>query len=65
MPGMLIPFFFMSSMKSSGARFASSARLKFCAAPSMAPPKRGPMVSRPETSEEMMSLPALAATMAL
>ena len=38
---------------------------KYRAASSMAPPKRGPMVSRPLTRQEIRSLPALEVTIVL
>mmetsp|Transcript_18636 Transcript_18636/g.34534 ORF Transcript_18636/g.34534 Transcript_18636/m.34534 type:complete len:200 (-) Transcript_18636:1059-1658(-) len=51
--------------KSLGPSPRSVASVKSLAASSRAPPKRGPMVRRPEVSEEIKSLPARAHTMVL
>mmetsp|Transcript_60561 Transcript_60561/g.195036 ORF Transcript_60561/g.195036 Transcript_60561/m.195036 type:complete len:224 (+) Transcript_60561:452-1123(+) len=48
-----------------GVRLWSSAAVNIRAASSNAPPNRGPMVARPEMSDETRSLPALAATIVL
>lgn len=50
--------FLMLSTKSRGLRPLSNALLNSSAAPSRAPPKREPMVKRPETNALMRSLPA-------
>mmetsp|Transcript_22827 Transcript_22827/g.64822 ORF Transcript_22827/g.64822 Transcript_22827/m.64822 type:complete len:270 (-) Transcript_22827:693-1502(-) len=54
---------FLTKVLASSPR--STASLNMRAASSSAPPKRGPMVSRPETRDEMRSLPARAHTMVL
>jgi len=51
--------------KALGSRLLSSACLKYLAAPSIAPPKRGPIVKRPVTSDSTTDLPARAVTLAL
>jgi len=64
-PGTRSPCFFIHSTYSSGALLSSTAAWKRRAASSIAPPKRGPMVSSPETSEDTRSLPAREVTIAL
>jgi hypothetical protein len=56
---------FMLSTKSSGDNFRVKASLKHRAESSMAPPNRGPMVSKPDATLAMMSLPARDATIVL
>jgi hypothetical protein len=65
MPWMLTPFFFISSTNASGARPRSTAPENIRAASSIAPPKRGPIVSMPLTIEDTRSLPARVATIVL
>mmetsp|Transcript_658 Transcript_658/g.2759 ORF Transcript_658/g.2759 Transcript_658/m.2759 type:complete len:246 (+) Transcript_658:280-1017(+) len=65
MPMMSLLFFLQLSTKLFGDMPESCASLNILAASSKAPPKRGPMVSKPETRAETRSLPARAVTMAL
>mmetsp|Transcript_106638 Transcript_106638/g.281276 ORF Transcript_106638/g.281276 Transcript_106638/m.281276 type:complete len:246 (+) Transcript_106638:497-1234(+) len=58
-------FFLHLSMKSFGVTPLSYASLNIFAASSSAPPKRGPMVSRPLQRADTRSLPARAVTMVL
>mmetsp|Transcript_13165 Transcript_13165/g.52748 ORF Transcript_13165/g.52748 Transcript_13165/m.52748 type:complete len:246 (+) Transcript_13165:569-1306(+) len=65
MPMMRTLFFLHSLTKSLAVMPLSVAAVIIDAAPSSAPPKRGPMVRRPETSDETRSLPARVETMVL
>ena len=65
MPMISLFFFLHSVTKSNGEMPRSKASVIMRAAPSSAPPKRGPTVSKPEASDDTRSLPALAATIVL
>merc|ERR1719426_13031 len=58
-------FFLQAFTKSFGTSQESAACVNIFAASSKAPPKRGPMVSKPEHKDEIKSLPARAATTVL
>lgn len=64
MPGTRAPRAFISSTYSTGDRPSRTAAPNRRAASSIAPPKRGPMVSRPAASADTRSFPARAVTMA-
>eukprot|EP01139_Manchomonas_bermudensis_P023585 Amastigsp_a841279_504.p3 type:complete len:227 gc:universal Amastigsp_a841279_504:1755-1075(-) len=64
-PGMSSPRAFIESTNSCGLCPLETAAWKCRAAPSIAPPNRGPMVSSPDATQLTRSLPARAATMVL
>ena len=63
-PGMLIPDCFIVLMKSSGEVFCDTDSSQYFHAPSIAQPKRGQIVARPDMSDDLRSFPALAVTIA-
>mmetsp|Transcript_67816 Transcript_67816/g.151895 ORF Transcript_67816/g.151895 Transcript_67816/m.151895 type:complete len:206 (-) Transcript_67816:1547-2164(-) len=65
MPMITFFSFLHFSTNSPGFSPASTAAVNMRAASSRAPPKRGPMVAKPEINEDTRSFPALAATMVL
>mmetsp|Transcript_19396 Transcript_19396/g.59734 ORF Transcript_19396/g.59734 Transcript_19396/m.59734 type:complete len:267 (+) Transcript_19396:66-866(+) len=65
MPMMSLLFFLHSETNAAAETPRSTASVIIVAAPSKAPPKRGPMVNNPDASELTRSLPARVATMAL
>lgn len=63
-PGIFIPDSFIVFMKSSGEVFCETDSSQYFPAPSIAQPKRGPIVASPDMSDDLRSFPALAVTIA-
>jgi hypothetical protein len=59
-PGIFSHDSFILFTKSSAEIFFSIDSSQYFPAPSIAPPKRGPMVASPDISEDLRSFPALA-----